>query len=69
MLARPGHRFEKHSDPRLRWQRLLDSTTARRHTDSTMASKTRALELPSPVPAILLALAFVVISIVLILPR
>jgi hypothetical protein len=34
-----------------------------------MAAKTRALEHPSPVPAILLALAFVVISIVLILPR
>jgi len=34
-----------------------------------MAAKTRALEHSTPVPAILLALAFVVISIVLILPR
>jgi hypothetical protein len=34
-----------------------------------MASKVRALELPSPVPALLLAFGLVVISIVLILPH
>src|SRR5437763_12829305 len=67
--ARPGHRFEKHSECRLCWQRLLDSATGRRHTGSTMASKARTLEHPSPLPVLLLAFGLVVISIVLILPR
>ncbi len=67
--ALSGHRFEKHSDPSLRWQRLLDTLIGRGHTATTMTRKARALELPSPLPVALLALGLVILSIVVILPH
>ena len=47
----------------------LTAGSGRGHTGSTMASKARALELPSPLPAQLLAFGLVLVTIILILPR
>ena len=47
----------------------LDFSSIGGHTQATMRSKARALELPVPLAVRLLALAFVVLSIIVILPR
>jgi hypothetical protein len=47
----------------------LDFSPVDGHTQTTMRSKARALELPTPLAVPLLALGFVILSIVVILPR
>jgi hypothetical protein len=47
----------------------LDFSPVDGHTQATMRSKARALELPTPLAVRLLALGFVILSIVVILPR
>ena len=47
----------------------LDFSFIHGHTQTTMRSKARALELPTPLAVTLLALGFVILSIVVILPR
>jgi hypothetical protein len=47
----------------------LDFSPIGGHTQTTMRSKARALELPTPLAVRLLALGFVILSIVVILPR
>ena len=47
----------------------LDFSSIGGHTQTTMRSKARALELPTPLAVRLLALGFVILSIVVILPR
>ncbi len=69
VVARSGHRFEKHSGKCSHLATPLDTRKGRGHTAMTMNRQTRALELPSPITVTLLALGFIVFSIVLILPR
>ena len=65
-----GHRFEKHSDLRRRRQHaILDFSSIGGHTQATMRSKARALELPTPLPVQLLAFGLVILSILVILPH
>jgi hypothetical protein len=47
----------------------LDFSSIERHTQATMTRQARALELPTPLALRLLALGFVVLSIIVILPR
>jgi hypothetical protein len=47
----------------------LDFSSTGGHTQTTMRSKARALELPTPLAVMLLALGFVILSIVVILPH
>ena len=47
----------------------LDFSPIERHTQATMTSKARALELPTPLPVQLLALGLVILSVIVILPR
>ena len=73
--ARPGHRFEKHSERRCLWQRMwslylvkLDNTDACRQTQITMIRSARVLESRTPLAARLLAPGLVILTIIVILP-
>jgi len=48
---------------------ILDFSSIRGHTQTTMRSKARALELRTPLAVGLLALGFVILSIIVILPH
>jgi hypothetical protein len=66
----PVRHYQKHSEARPFRQLKLDSAPTGRHTQATMTRQARALELPSPLPAQVLVLGLVLLTIiVVILPR
>jgi hypothetical protein len=47
----------------------LDTQLRRRHTHQTVSSATRTLEHVTPMPALLVAIALTLVTVILILPR
>ena len=51
------------------WKMKLDSDSSRRHTQTTVMSETRTLELVPPMRAQLAVLVLFIVTVILILPR
>ena len=76
-MAALRHRFTKDSDFAVSMQQFgkslyllkLDSARACRHTGATMTRSTRAFAAPTPLAAQMLMLGFVILTVIVILPR